>query len=508
MTITSTGNRESYPGNGVTAIFPFPHPFFANTDLVVYEQVVATGVRTTLALTTDYTVSGAGTQTGGSVTRTTPTAIGTNIVIVRAVPYTQGASFPNNTAFDGPTVEAAFDRAVVLCAQVLDAQSRSPTLGAADIDGSGSYDAKSNKITNLTAGTLSSDAINKSQLDAAVITGAGYTPTAASITNVPAGGIASTNVQAALNELDTKKANLASPTFTGTPTLPTGTTGVTQAIGDASTKLATTAFATNTLSTSGPPLIAASIPYYIAGLQIVNNGTTSMDIQAGACTDGNNTHILTNAATFTKTQAAFAAGTGNGGKMSAAAMANNTWYYFYALRKDADGSIEFGFDVSPTAPTAQAGYTSTNYRYIGARKTQSGSTNWDSFTQHGDEVLWNTPPALDVNGAPTSANRTLTTMNVPGVKVKWLGHLSVAPGAATTVVYLTDPSVADVAPNGVSTATPLGTGFANAAAGVDVWTTQVSCWTNTSSQIGIRGVNTNNIQVATLGWTDRRGVPV
>jgi hypothetical protein len=38
------------------------------------------------------------------------------------------------------------------------------------------------------------------------------------------------------------KADLASPTFTGTPSLPTGTTGITQSIGDNSTKLATTAF--------------------------------------------------------------------------------------------------------------------------------------------------------------------------------------------------------------------------------------------------------------------------
>lgn len=38
------------------------------------------------------------------------------------------------------------------------------------------------------------------------------------------------------------KADLASPTFTGTPSLPTGTTGVTQSTSDDSTKLATTAF--------------------------------------------------------------------------------------------------------------------------------------------------------------------------------------------------------------------------------------------------------------------------
>lgn len=38
------------------------------------------------------------------------------------------------------------------------------------------------------------------------------------------------------------KADSASPTFTGTPALPTGTTAVTQTYGDNSTKLATTAF--------------------------------------------------------------------------------------------------------------------------------------------------------------------------------------------------------------------------------------------------------------------------
>lgn len=40
------------------------------------------------------------------------------------------------------------------------------------------------------------------------------------------------------------KADLVSPTFTGTPALPTGTTAVTQSAGDSSTALATTAFVT------------------------------------------------------------------------------------------------------------------------------------------------------------------------------------------------------------------------------------------------------------------------
>jgi hypothetical protein len=48
------------------------------------------------------------------------------------------------------------------------------------------------------------------------------------------------------------KADLAGPTFTGTPTLPTGTIGVTQSSSDSSTKLATTAFVQTVLQALYP----------------------------------------------------------------------------------------------------------------------------------------------------------------------------------------------------------------------------------------------------------------
>jgi hypothetical protein len=71
------------------------------------------------------------------------------------------------------------------------------------------------------------------------------------------------------------KANIASPTFTGTPVLPTGTTGVTQASGDNSTKLATTAFVTtavNTVSGTG-----SGVPY-TGATGAVNLGTYDLTV--------------------------------------------------------------------------------------------------------------------------------------------------------------------------------------------------------------------------------------
>jgi hypothetical protein len=58
---------------------------------------------------------------------------------------------------------------------------------------------------------------------------------AAGIAFTPAGDISATNVQAALVELDTEKANIASPTFTGDPKAPTPGTA------DNDTSIATTA---------------------------------------------------------------------------------------------------------------------------------------------------------------------------------------------------------------------------------------------------------------------------
>jgi len=87
--------------------------------------------------------------------------------------------------------------------------------------------------------------------------------TATTVANTPAGNIAATTVQAALNELDSEKANLASPTFTGNPLAPTPATT------DSDTSVATTAmvqavsqaentFATLSISAAGDNLVAAT----------------------------------------------------------------------------------------------------------------------------------------------------------------------------------------------------------------------------------------------------------
>ena len=70
--------------------------------------------------------------------------------------------------------------------------------------------------------------------------------TASGTSFTPVGGVAATDVQGAIAELDTEKAALASPTFTGTPSAPT------PAPMDTSTRLATTAWVQSTLAALPP----------------------------------------------------------------------------------------------------------------------------------------------------------------------------------------------------------------------------------------------------------------
>ncbi len=85
--------------------------------------------------------------------------------------------------------------------------------------------------------------------------------TASEVANVPAGDISATDVQAAVNELDTEKAPLASPALTGTPTAPTAS------IGTNTTQLATTAFveaaAATTITVADESSDTTSFPVFV-----------------------------------------------------------------------------------------------------------------------------------------------------------------------------------------------------------------------------------------------------
>lgn len=123
MTIAKTGNKAQASGNGVTVAFAFPYRFFAESDLGVY-ILSAAGVETKKTLTTHYSVSNTGTESGGTVTFLTAPASGELITIVGEIPYTQTADYTPNDAFPAETHEAALDRGVRLTQRVQEVISR------------------------------------------------------------------------------------------------------------------------------------------------------------------------------------------------------------------------------------------------------------------------------------------------------------------------------------------------------------------------------------------------
>ena len=113
---------------------------------------------------------------------------------------------------------------------------------------------------------------------------------------------------------DNLKANLASPTFSGTPSLPTGTVGVTQVTTDNSTKLATTAFVKNQTYVTSSALL---------GLNYLNATTASLTYQpiGSYLTDA-----PSNGSEYVRKNGAWSVATGGGGGVQFPAYDNGITY--------------------------------------------------------------------------------------------------------------------------------------------------------------------------------------
>lgn len=116
MTIAKTGSSASYAGDGVTVAFSFPFRFFDDTDLSVY-LVDSDGTATLQTLTTDYTVSNTGTESGGTVTMVVAPSSAFQLLIERDIPETQSVDYQNNDAFPAETHETALDRLTLITQQ-------------------------------------------------------------------------------------------------------------------------------------------------------------------------------------------------------------------------------------------------------------------------------------------------------------------------------------------------------------------------------------------------------
>ncbi|WP_447885140.1 glycosyl hydrolase family 28 protein [Serratia fonticola] len=117
MTVSTEVSREEYTGNGVTTDFDYRFRVFSAEDLVV-SVADTTETITVLTLNTDYTVTGAGSRTGGKVKLLSPLAFNWRISIERALPVTQETDIRNQGNFFPEVHEDAFDKLTMLIQQV------------------------------------------------------------------------------------------------------------------------------------------------------------------------------------------------------------------------------------------------------------------------------------------------------------------------------------------------------------------------------------------------------
>lgn len=170
MTVASTTNSVSYAGNGVSVAFPVPFYFLANAHLLVTLRSAA-GVETTQVLTTNYSVTGAAVPAGGTVTMVAAPASGDTLLIRRSPAVKQELDYVPNDPFPAESHEKGLDLLTMIAqdhAYLLGAggagDGRVLKLRETDVDGSGAYDARGNRITNLGDATEVDDAVPLSQM--------------------------------------------------------------------------------------------------------------------------------------------------------------------------------------------------------------------------------------------------------------------------------------------------------------------------------------------------------
>lgn len=123
MTVTSQNSRIEQLGDGATTAFPVNFYFLSNLDLKVYVSGILQSI------TTNYTVTGAGNPSGGSVNFVLPPASGAQVVIFRDPAITQGLDYIDNDPFPAESHERGLDRLTMIAQRIKDQVSRALKLG-------------------------------------------------------------------------------------------------------------------------------------------------------------------------------------------------------------------------------------------------------------------------------------------------------------------------------------------------------------------------------------------
>lgn len=259
--------------------------------------------------------------------------------------------------------------------------------------------------------------------------------------------------QATLAQLPTQTANTVLGSIAGGAPIDLTQTQLTSLINAFTTSLsgavpASGGGTTNFLRADGTfanPGSASGLPRgYISGYTHSNDVTlpnTVLDFTTGTARDSTNAQNITIASAFTKSTAAWAVGTGNGCFETGTTVANNTWYYTYAILRTDLASSDYVCSLSPSSPNLTGGgLTSYSFfRRIGSFKTAAASTNIVAFTQVNDRWYW--AAAIREGGGSTlcvvapTLTASLTVPRIQGTIILFNSLYFGTPGASEGLVF-------------------------------------------------------------------------
>ncbi len=281
------------------------------------------------------------------------------------------------------------------------------------------------------------------------------------IYNNASSGLAATNVQAAIDEIDT--AVDSSVAFTAA-------------------------------------LLSGSRGRILNGIILSNNAsdaTNDIDISAGSVVSDDGTTVISLSGSLTKRlDSAWAVGSGNGG-LDTGSIANTT-YHLWAIKRMDTGVCDVLFSASATAPTMPTNYTKKVR--IGSVIRAGGTIL--GFIQYGNTfILKSAVSDVSAGTAGTSSRSTVTTSVPTGIKVEGLYHVGCEwSNSDNSIILLTSLDETDQAAT-----LAFGTNTSGlSATGIRTVSGPFGTVTNTSGQIGVRARNLGSAtyNLTTRGWVD------
>lgn len=117
MTVSSTNRKNLYNGDGSTTTFPYTFKILSSSDVLVLLKNVALSTLQTMVLTTDYTVTNVGVDTGGNIVFSTAPASGFTVIFLRNIQPLQQIHYPEFDTFPSVSHETALDKLTMLAQQ-------------------------------------------------------------------------------------------------------------------------------------------------------------------------------------------------------------------------------------------------------------------------------------------------------------------------------------------------------------------------------------------------------